>query len=640
MCGISGFIDFNRKSSTEILISMADMLIHRGPDDKGYELFEENTYQAGLGFRRLSIIDLSPTGHQPMFLSEGQAGPEDKNLCIVFNGEIYNYREIRAELETLGLSFKSNSDTEVILQSYKKWGKDCVKKFIGMFSIALYDKTEQKIVLFRDRPGVKPLFYYYKNGLFLFSSELKCFHRHPGFQKKIDFDALSLYFSHGYISAPYTIFKNAQKLIPGHILTLDLKTRSVSTEKYWDVNDYYNQPRLKISYNEAKEETEKILTSAFQYRMVADVPVGVFLSGGYDSSAVTALLQKNSAQKIKTFTIGFHEQEFNEAQYAKEIAKHLGTEHYEHYCTSREALDIVPTLAEVYDEPFGDSSSIPTTLVSKIARQHVKVALSADGGDEIFCGYSKYTKGVKYYSALNKIPQPLTRLAGGIMELLQPKSRKDYSVPDRYEKLKLVLQKREPVYAFNIVTEVFTFLETQRIMIPALKYLNTPFDENDLLNENNDLLSRFQATEYKTYMVDDILQKVDRATMSVSLEGREPFLDQRIIEWVAKLPSEFKLQHGVTKFILKDIVHKYIPAKIMDRPKMGFMVPVALWFRNELKEFLLHYLDKERIRKQGIFKPEEIDNMVQSYFAQKKNGDFQRIWYLLAFQMWYERWME
>ncbi len=631
MCGISGFIDFNQKSSKDILVHMADALTHRGPDDSGYEFFEENNAQVGFGFRRLSIIDLSAHGHQPMF-------SEDKNLAIIFNGEIYNFREIRSELESEGYRFVSNSDTEVILQSYQKWGTACVKKFIGMFAIAIYDKINRKIILIRDRPGVKPLMYYWKNGLFLFSSELKSFHRHPDFKKELNFDALSLYLSHGYVSAPYTIFSHTHKLVPGHILILDLKTQNIITEKYWDVNDYYNKPRVKISYNEALEETEKILSSAFQYRMIADVPVGVFLSGGYDSSAVTALLQKNSTRKIKTFTIGFHEQKFNEAEYAKDVAKHLGTDHHEYYCTYKEALDIIPLLPEIYDEPFGDSSAVPTTLVSKIARESVKVALSADGGDEIFAGYPKYIKGIKYYSLLEKIPIPLTRMAGELMRIFKPKERTDYSLPDRYQKLMLVLQNREPLYAFNIATEVFSFSENRKLLNNPGNYLLTPFDENSLLNLNNDTLSRFQATEFKTYMVDDILQKVDRASMSVSLEGREPFLDQRIIEWVATLPSEFKLKNGVGKIILRDIVHKYVPEKMMNRPKMGFMIPVALWFKKELNELLRFYLNKEKIKEQGIFRPEETERILNSYLNQKKMGDFNRIWFLLMFQMWYERW--
>lgn len=631
MCGIIGYIDFSRKSTKETLINMTDVIQHRGPDDCGYEFVSDENAVVGLGFRRLSIIELSALGHQPMF-------SDDEKLLIIFNGEIYNFREIRTELEKIGHPFKSNSDTEVILKSYQQWGKDCVKKFIGMFAIAIYDKKEQKIMLFRDRPGVKPLFYYWKDNLFLFGSELKSFYQHPSFQKELDFDAMSLYFQHGYISAPYTIFKNTYKLNPGHILEFDLKTKSIDTTKYWDVVDAYNLPRLNISFEEAMEETEKILTTAFQYRMIADVPVGVFLSGGYDSSAVVALLQKNSSQKIKTFTIGFHEQDYNEAHHAKEVAEHLGTEHEEYYCTFKEAIDIVPQLPFIYDEPFGDSSAIPTTLVSKIARQHVTVALSADGGDEIFAGYPKYIKGVKYYNALDKIPQLLTGMAGNLMDVFDVNKNKNLGFADRYDKLKQVLKKREPVFAFNIVTEVFTFKETERFLQRTLKYLNTPFDEDNLLNHHNDFLSRFQATEYKTYLVDDILQKVDRATMSVSLEGREPFLDQHIVEWAARLPSHYKLQNGIGKIILRAIVHKYIPQKMMDRPKMGFGIPISLWCKNELKDTLLHYLDKEKIRKQGLFDAEQVGLMTKSYLNNEK-VDFQRIWFLLMFQMWYEKWL-
>lgn len=632
MCGISGFIDYRKSSSREILVAMADSLRHRGPDDYGYELFNEGDCQVGFGFRRLSIIDLSPAGHQPMF-------SKDNQQCIIFNGEIYNYKEIRSELEKEGFVFKSNSDTEVILQSYKKWGKKCVDRFTGMFSIAIYDREKQKIFLFRDRPGVKPLIYYWENGVFLFASELKAFHAHPGFRKEIDFDALSLYFSHGYISAPYTIFKNAKKLIPGHLLEFDVKTQSFSIEKYWDVYDYYNRPRLDIGFNEALEETEKILTSAFQYRMIADVPVGVFLSGGYDSAAVTALLQKNNTRKIKTYTIGFHEEKFNEAHYAKEVANYLGTDHSEYYCTFKEAIDIVPKLPEIYDEPFGDSSAIPTTLVSKIARQHVTVALSADGGDEIFAGYPKYIKGVKYYSRLDKIPSLLTQLAASVMDLIKVRNDTHWLTAVRYEKLKEVLRKREPVFAFNIITEVMTFIETQRLIAQPVKYRSTAFDENNLLNANNDLLSRFQAVEFKTYLVDDILQKVDRATMSVSLEGREPFLDQRIVEWVARLPSKYKVKDTTGKYILREIVHKYIPEKMINRPKMGFSVPVAQWCKNELNHLLKDYLDPVKIKKQGIFNVEETSRLLKHYEGYN-DYDFSRIWFLLMFQMWYARWMK
>jgi asparagine synthase (glutamine-hydrolysing) len=379
MCGITGFIDFSKQSSRETLVAMRETLIHRGPDDQGEAILDTPAARVGLGFRRLSIIDLSPLGHQPM--------TNDANGDVVMlNGEIYNYKEIRKELEALGHSFKSNSDTEVVLKAYMQWGKKSVDRFIGMFAIALYSKNANRIIFFRDRAGVKPFYWYWQDGLFLFASELKAFHAHPLFKKEIDINALSLFLQHGYISAPWCIFKNAHKLMPGHTLTVNLENQEMNIEKYWDITDQYNQPKLDIPFSEAVDTTEKVLSSSFQYRMVADVPVGVFLSGGYDSTCVTALLQNNATRKIKTYTIGFRETAYNEATYAKAVAEHLGTDHHEYYCTISDAIDIVPILSDYYDEPFGDSSAIPTLLVSRIARQHVTVALSADGGDEIFAG--------------------------------------------------------------------------------------------------------------------------------------------------------------------------------------------------------------------------------------------------------------
>jgi len=628
MCGIAGFIDFSKQSDRERLKKMTDAVIHRGPDDSGYEVFDHTRANIGFGFRRLSIIDLSPLGHQPMHFTEA-------GLTIIFNGEVYNYAEIRKELEALGYTFKSHSDTEVILKSYAEWGTACVTRFIGMFAIAIYDEKNSQVVIFRDRAGVKPLFWYFKDDLFLFGSELKSFHQHPGFQKNINFSALSHYFQRGYISAPYTIFENTHKLLPGHLLTINLITKTATPTKYWDVTDCYNQPKLNIGYNEAKSETERLMLSAFQYRMIADVPVGVFLSGGYDSTAVTALLQANSTKKIKTFTIGFEDPKFNEAPHAKEVAKHLGTEHYEHTCTSKDALDIVPQWADIYDEPFGDISGIPTTLVSRIAREQVTVALSADGGDEIFAGYQKYFNSVKRLAQLDRVPGFVQR----IMSTLIPNAaRADISVQDKRSKLKNYFAASDPVRKFDIVSQAMTFYETQKLLNRDILYLRTPFDEGGLLNNSNDLLSKFQATEYKTYMVDDILQKVDRATMSASLEGREPFLDQRIIEFASRLPTDFKYRNGQGKFILKDIVHKYVPRQLMERPKMGFGVPLENWLRVELKEMLMEVINEQTLQKQGVFKVKEAIKIRDNYLAGKP-VDFQRLSYLFLFQLWYKKWM-
>jgi len=412
MCGISGFCDFKKKSSENILKNMTDALIHRGPDSSGYSFFEYETYQVGLGHRRLSILDLSSHGHQPMSF---------ENLDIVFNGEIYNFKEIKKELLELGYSFYSNSDTEVILKSYYQWGIKAVDRFNGMFAITIYDKKENKLILIRDRVGVKPFYYYKKDSLILFSSELKSFHKYPNFEKIIDKNSLSLYLQFGYIPEPHSIFKNSYKLKAGHYIEIDLKSQKIEEIKYWDVVDFYNKPKIDISQEEAILKTEELLKSSFEYRMVSDVPVGVFLSGGYDSSLVVSILENGRNEKLNTFTIGFKEKGFDEAPYAKEVAKYLGTNHTEYYCTQKDALEIIPKLAEMYDEPFGDSSAIPTTLVSALARKSVTVSLSADGGDEIFAGYGKYTTTKQYFDKFNKISNSIKSLVNFGMDNINPK---------------------------------------------------------------------------------------------------------------------------------------------------------------------------------------------------------------------------
>lgn len=630
MCGLAGFVDFNAKTSLETLRKMTDCIAQRGPDDSGHEVVQTNGYTLGLGFRRLSIIELSALGHQPMTA-------EDSNYTITFNGEIYNYKEVRKVLQDAGIGFKTNSDTEVILQSYIKWGRACVKHFIGMFAFVIYDKQQQQIVACRDRAGVKPFLFYQKNNLFLYGSELKSFHQHPHFEKEIDNNAVALYFQHGYIPAPHSIFKNTFKLLPGHWLVLDLKNQNITTEKYWDVTDAYNQPKLKIDYSEALLQTEKLLQSACEYRMVADVPVGVFLSGGYDSSLVTALLQSNRTQKLKTFTIGFEEEAFNESRYAKQVANHLGTQHYEYTCTYKEAMDIIPMLPEMYDEPFADSSAIPTYLVSKMARQQVTVALSADGGDETFAGYTKYEKALRYINKLNTVPGFGKTLATLPLHIINRFTSDNLSKPDRIEKLKLILNASHPADAFNIITQAMTVSEVQHLLVQDFKNSKTAFDEFSNLKAT-ELLDNFLWLDYKTYMVDDILQKVDRATMAVSLEGREPLLDHRIIEWAAQLPTDFKLYNGTSKRILRDITHKYLPKEIMERPKMGFNIPYESWFKNDLRKDLIDTLQESSLNQYGLINSQKVIQMLDAFF---NNGsfDFQRIWQIYNFQLWAKKWL-
>jgi asparagine synthase (glutamine-hydrolysing) len=490
--------------------------------------------------------------------------------------------------------------------------------------------------LIRDRTGVKPLYFYHKNGLFMFASELKSFHQNPYFKKELDINVLAQYLQFGYILEPYSIFKNTYKLRAGYYLELDLKTREYKEVKYWDVIDFYNKPKTQISEKEAIEETERLLKSAFSYRMVADVPVGVFLSGGYDSSAVVAILQSSMSQKLKTFTIGFEEKEYNEAPFAKKVAEYLGTDHTEYYCTQKDALEIIPKLPEIYDEPFGDSSAIPTVLVSKLARQYVKVSLSADGGDEIFGGYTKYTLALNYFSKFSKVP--LKSLIHHFLNLINPSLipylNKTYNFETRYLKVKNILKARDIIEVLKYISQHFTDNQIENLFTKNIQKLTSNFD----LQVNNDNISKMLAIDYKTYLVDDILTKVDRATMSVSLEGREPLLDYRIIEFVSQLPSYYKIRNGEKKWLLKQIVHKYLPKEMMDRPKKGFAVPIFEWFRKELKEYMLYYLSQDRLEKEEIFNVKEIIKLRDKYLSGSREN-IQRLWFILMFEMWRERWM-
>ena len=633
MCGISGFIDFTKKTDRTILEKMNRIMAHRGPDGEGYGIYNSNTATIGLGHRRLSIIDLTEGGSQPQTF---------KSLHITFNGEIYNYAEIKKTLEDKGHQFNSHSDTEVILHAYAEWGSKALQQFIGMFAFVIYDEAKQKLFACRDRAGVKPFFYYWKDDLFLFGSELKALMQHPSFIKKINLDAAAAYMQLGYVPTPHCIFNNAHKLKPGHFLEVDVNSKSITATQYWNVYDAYNQPVLKIDLPDAIAETEKLLISAFQYRMVSDVPVGVFLSGGYDSTCVTALLQANNTEKIKTITIGVPDAGLNEAPYAKEIAAHLGTDHTEYYCTEKEAIEIVPQLPFFYDEPFADSSAIPTTLVSKIAREKVTVALSADAGDEIFAGYNRYDYMAKYGKKLQRIPGFVRKTTAAVMDVVPANSipyfNKKYLFANRYEKIKSLLKNPSEQNLLISITKQMDSDEIGDLFKGQIATLPTAFDSGELKGENYSTLAYMMAIDYQTYLLDDILQKVDRAAMSVSLEGREPFLDQRVIEWAAKLPMDYKYNKGSKKFIIKEIVHKYIPNAMLDRPKMGFGIPIAAWLQKDLKPFVDNYFDAAFINKQNIFNNEEVQRIKDSFYKGKIERA-EKIWYLLMFQMWYDKWM-
>ncbi len=621
MCGICGVID-SGVLSLESGRRMVKAMMHRGPDHQEVKLYPKNNCM--LGHARLSIIDLSSGANQPL---------EYGNYVIAFNGEIYNFREIRQELIAKGHQFLLDSDTEVIVHAFAEWGNDCVKRFVGMFAFAILDKENDILTLARDRAGIKPLYYYEHDGVFLFGSELKALYPYPAFTKVVKKDAVALYFKYGYVPAPFSIYENTWKLLPGHVLEYNIAKRKKTISKYWDVMDYYKRPRLAVNYEDAKKELEQILVSAFNYRMVADVPVGVFLSGGYDSALLTTLLQKDRTEKLKTFTIGFEDKDWNEAPAAKELAQRLGTEHTEYLCTQEDCKAIIPELPFFYDEPFADNSAVPTILVSRLARKQVKVALSADGGDETFAGYNRYGG---LYSV-----QKILRMMRGVKSkrlsdwccrigntFIQPYSFL-HEKSEAFSKLLAI----EPQYRVALTAESGSFSTLSESVYNDVCCLDFPkpmflLDEREF----DSPISVATAMDYVNYMPDDILVKVDRATMSVSLEGRDPLLDHRIIEYAAQLPISYKFDNGNKKRIYKDILYQYIPKEMMERPKSGFMMPVDAWLRGDLRYLLEENLGSTL--NAAFFHVDKVKEMKDLYLEGKLGHENKVIWRILAFQLW------
>ncbi len=640
MCRIAGFWDLSSPmyDMEQVCLRMRDSMTYGGPDDAGIYVERENGL--ALGHRRLSILDLSPLGHQPMSDDRGE-------IWVTFNGEVYNFHEIRNELIAKGYTFRSMSDTEVILNAYREWGLDSVQRFRGMFAYALWDKRRQELILCRDRVGVKPLYWYQDRGVFLFSSELKGFFHHPSFHAEIDHRAVSTFLTFGYITAPHSIFKNAQKVKPGHYLVIgrDGVPRSIP---YWDSRSVYERGMRdrengrwdKRSEDDIAAELEHLLRECFRYRMVSDVPVGVFLSGGIDSSTLAALLTQEGFH-LKTFTIGFREQAYSEAEHAKAVAAHLGTDHTELYCTPREAFDIIPKLPAMYDEPFGDDSGIPTHLVSLLARSRVTVSLSADGGDELFCGYGHYrTMEERLHHQRSR---PWLRLAGDALGLLSPDiayglsrlsrpffpEKSDFRY--RYRKIRQRYAARTIAELDLITRRYFLDDELDEHLLPR------PYEMDNTLPAAGDM-DWLMYRDFNYYLPDDILVKVDRASMAVALESREPFLDHLLVEFAASLPLSYKYGDGISKRLLKKILYKYVPRELVERPKQGFGVPIEEWFKNDLKSMILEYLGEDRLRGQGLFDAARVVSLRDKYLADEGVG-VQRLWLLLMFEMWYDRWM-
>lgn len=639
MCRITGFWEQKNNTTYDqygILKNMCNTLTAGGPDDAG--VFVDQTQVVALGHRRLAILDLSPRGHQPMISASGR-------YVITYNGEIYNFQEVKNELVKLGHHFYSVSDTEVLLQSLEQWGINCLKKFRGMWAFVVWDTIEKKLILCRDRIGVKPLYWYFHDGLFLFASELKAFHKHPRFKKLININALALYFRYGYIPSPFSIFENTHKLQPGSLLILTLDG-TITIEKYWDIKDYFS-PNAQCAIREQDEseimnELEELFIESFRLRLVADVPVGVFLSGGIDSTLLTLLLQKNTSSRIKTFTIGFHDTDYNEALWAKKIANHLGTEHTEHYCTEKDALNIIPLLQDIFDEPFADSSAIPTYLVAKIAQQSVKVALSADGGDEQFFGYTQYKAFAKMNTILRQpyvhlLLTTLTKwmspdMAQKIYSLLNPLLPRYNNLLEKYQKLHASVQSQTQLERYDIMLRYFLDNEIKKL---------SPTSTFHLLNNitsDQDILSFMMLRDLQQYLPDDILVKIDRASMANALETREPLLDHHLLEYTSRLSLNYKYRNGVSKYILKKILHNYLPIHLYDRPKQGFGIPLARWLQTELSDLMNYYFSQQQLTK-SIFLNLTYAQKLRDDFTAGKTGNASKIWLILMYQMWHEKWM-
>ena len=615
MCGINGFIqphgDHQQKLNN--LKSMNDALTHRGPDDEGSWNYQEHLY---FGHRRLSIIDLSSAGHQPMQSHSGRS-------AIVLNGEIYNYKELSDRLD---VPLKGHSDTEVLLEYLEKYG---VEKTLadarGMFAFAYFSEHEKQIILARDPFGEKPLYYGKSNGAFFFSSELKAIATQPTFKREINPTAASMYFKYNYVPSPLSIYKDIYKLSPGHSIAVTLDGQAGTEKRYF--NKGYSE-NTEYSEADANLKIEELLEQSINRQMVADVPLGVLLSSGVDSSLIAALLQKQSSQRVKSFTIGFSQKDYDESTVAKRIAQHLGLEHTEYICSSSDLLDQAQNVSDIYDEPFSDSSQIPTLLLSKLTRKNVTVALSGDGGDEVFAGYNRYKWLEKSLQRIHKIPKSMRPLSQRGLHLLN-RSGLANALPVPYAANKI--DKLMQLMSSGNLTEAFE-VSISNQHLPGLTN-DTAIDFSHEIRNTQDMMVHDQ----NYYLPDDILVKVDRASMANSLETRAPYLDVDLYNFCKTLPLHYKIDASSTKKPLRNMLKKYLDDDLLNVPKKGFAVPIDSWFRGELKTWTHDMLSTSSIKSQGILNASVVDQYLREHMSGKKNWQFQ-IWNLLVFQSWIAKW--
>lgn len=649
MCGFAGVLTISPSKQlidAGLLKSMGEKIVHRGPDDGGHWINTHHT--VGFSFRRLSIIDLSPSGHQPMVSASGR-------FVMVFNGEIYNHGELRSELEESCAalqSWRGHSDTETLLACFEVWGvKATLKRAVGMFAIATWDEASCELILARDRTGEKPLYYGWQrrggHAAFLFGSELKALKAHPAFEQSISRDALALYLRHSYVPTPYSIFEGIHKLEPGCLAVMPEGETAPRIEPYWSATDVAEQGvgpnKYPGTYPEAVTELDRLLRRTIRGQMVSDVPLGAFLSGGVDSSTVVALMQVQSDVPVQTFTIGFHEQGYDEAQHAKEVASHLGTDHFEMYISSQQAMDVIPRLPLLYDEPFSDASQIPTFLLTEVAKRKVTVALSGDGGDEVFCGYNRYQLAASLWRKLSCVPEGGRRLlAKGITSVstegwdrigrLAPVGKRLRNFGDKMHKGADVLAS---VDLDALYLGLVSHWQGHSNLVLGARPAPTVLQGSQPHLAALSPIEKMMLLDTMSYLPDDILVKLDRASMGASLETRVPFLDHRIIEFAWRLPLHFKLEAGQTKRVLRDVLYRYVPEAVIDRPKMGFGVPLEEWLRGPLRAWAETLLDETRLKREGYLDPQPIRQKWSEHLTRERNWAY-HLWDVLMFQSWLE----
>ena len=642
MCGISGFIDRSLMGRTDelqrIAREMAAPLYHRGPDSDG--CWTEAQTGLGLSHRRLAIIDLSPGGHQPMCSADGR-------WVISYNGEIYNFLSLKRELESLGVAFRSDSDTEVALEGCARWGPvDTLTRLNGMFAFSLWDRRERVLYLARDRLGEKPLYYGWAGNTFVFASELKALQRHPQFSVRINRHALSAFFRYGYVPAPLAIFAGVSKLPPASFVKVSLgRTLEISEpEQYWSPGDTVRAAignPWEGDVDSAVDELDRVLSRSVGLRMIADVPLGALLSGGIDSSMVVALMQAQSSSPVKSFSVGYEESEYNEATHAQAVASHLGTDHTELYVSSRDAMEVIPDLPRFYDEPFADASQIPTVLISALARRQVTVSLTGDGGDELFGGYNRYVWAPRLWRNARRVPWLIRSGVASVIRSLSP-AQWDRGFDWATRVLPFDLRTRRAGENLYKVADVLNARSMHDIYNRLTVSWATP---SSLVAGGNDRalpvsseflsddLQRMMFDDLTGYLPDDLLVKVDRASMAASLEVRVPFLDPDVVSFAWRLPAAFKIRGGQGKWLLRRLLHRYVPRALVERPKMGFGVPVGTWLRGPLQEWAASLLDAKRLDAQGLINAQPVTRKWQEHCTGRGNWQYQ-LWAVLMFQAW------